>query len=75
MKAEIQHLNSAIDWQQEEIKRIQFKRKRDISNFKIENGMLKESLASQGEFINQLEERNLAIETQHESMQDQCNNW
>lgn len=75
MKAEIQHLNSAIEWQQEEIDRLQFKRKRDASNFNIEKGMLKESLASQGEFINQLEERNLAIETQHESMQDQCNTW
>ncbi|RMZ03827.1 hypothetical protein D0862_05506 [Hortaea werneckii] len=75
LKAEIQHLNSTIDWQEEEINRLKFKRKRDVSNFKIENGMLRENLASQGEFINQLEERNVAIETQHETMQDQCNTW
>ncbi|KAI7182978.1 hypothetical protein KC343_g11010 [Hortaea werneckii] len=75
MKAEIQYLNSTIDWQQEEIHRLQFKRNRDLSNFKIKNGVLKESLASQGEFINQLEERNLAIETQHETMMNECNTW
>ena len=75
MKSEIEYLNSTIDWQQEEIHRLQFKRNRDLSNFKIKNGVLKESLASQGEFINQLEERNLAIETQHETMMNECNTW
>ncbi|KAI7286904.1 hypothetical protein KC345_g856 [Hortaea werneckii] len=75
MKAEIQQLNSCIYWQQEEIQRLQFKRNRDLSNFKIKKSMLKESLASQGEFINQLEERNFAIETQHETMMDECNTW
>ncbi|KAI7340198.1 hypothetical protein KC315_g823 [Hortaea werneckii] len=75
MKAEIQHLNSTIECQQGEIDRLQFKRARDISNLKIQNGVLKDNLATQGEFINQLEERNLAIETQHETMEDQCNTW
>ncbi|KAI6849243.1 hypothetical protein KC332_g1106 [Hortaea werneckii] len=75
MKAEIQQLNSCIYWQQEEIQRLQFKRNRDLSNFKIKKSMLKESLASQGELINQLEERNFAIEKQHETMMDECNTW